>query len=84
MQLGVLLMGGPFKVYCIFICRIISITVFTHIIICANIYNISIFSLPNKVAIEKASTSSEIILNLRSPSFHAKYGNNHKHFLVCS
>ena len=57
---------------------------FIHIIICANVYNISIFSLPNKVAIERASTSSKISLNLRSPSFHEKSGNSHKHFLVCS
>ena len=41
-------------------------------------------SLPNKVAIEKASTSFEISPNLRSPSFHEKSGNNHKHFLACS
>ena len=31
-----LIMGSPFKVYCIFISRILNITVFTHIIICAN------------------------------------------------
>ena len=85
MQLVVPFMGSPFKVYCIFICRIISITVFMiHIIICENIYNISFFSLPNKVAIEKASTSSEISPNLRSPLFYEKSGNNIKNFLVCS
>ena len=51
MQLVVLFMGSPFKVYYLY--YIISITVFFHIIICANIYNISFFLLPNKVAIER-------------------------------
>ena len=56
MQLVVLIMDSPFKVHCAFICRIINITVFIHIILCANICNISI-SIPNKVAIEKMRTS---------------------------
>ena len=56
MQLVVLTMDSPFKVYCAFICRIINITVFIHIILCVNICNMSI-SIPNKVAIEKVRTS---------------------------
>ena len=56
MQLVVLTMESPFKVYCAVICRIINITVFIHIILGANICNISI-SIPNKVAIEKVTTS---------------------------
>ena len=64
MQLVVLIIRSPFKVYCIFICRIISITVLIQIIdyLCKYVQHSNIFSLPNKVAIEKVSTSSEISL----------------------
>ena len=51
MQLVVLILDSPFKVHCAFTCRISNITVYIHIILCANICNISI-SISNKVVIE--------------------------------
>ena len=71
--------------YTLFLSVELSVLLFSFMSLSVQIStNISIFSLPNKVAIEKASTSSEIAHNLRSPSFHEKSGNNHEHFLVCS